>query len=127
MSHTYMTLYSCSHHQQDLDGNCRVEGVRTVLLSNLPHSGHAPQPINTGHTHTLPTGDVVMGGAKAGELAGLVLEGCVVRYFEHRHLRYLYRPSVDKFVLLRGLDAGHTPSDLHQMKSGLLIGGHAMR
>lgn len=50
-----------------------------------------------------------------------------MRYLDHRHLRYLYRPSEGKFVLLRGLDIGHTPSDLHQMKSGLSLEDHTLR
>lgn len=65
--------------------------------------------------------------AKSKELSSVLLEGGVIRYLEHRHLRYLYRPAMGKFVLLRGLDAGHTPSDLHQMKGGLLSDDHTLR
>ena len=88
-------------------------------------AGHTLQSINADHTH-LPA---VCGGTgeKWVELAGLVSGRGEVRYLEHRHLRYLYRPSLDKFVLLRGLDIGHTPSALHEMNNGLLLDHHAIR
>lgn len=92
---------SCS--SQDIDGNHRVEVVRKTVVD------HTLQP-----------------QAKSKELSSVILEGGVIRFFEHRHLRYLYRSAMGKFVLLRGLDAGHTLSDLHQMKSGLLSEDHSL-
>ena len=113
-------------HWQDLDGAHLVEVVRSATVTGQSmNAGHTPQPINAGHTH-LPTecGSTV---DKSAELAGLVLEGGQVRYLEHRHLRYLYRPSVGKFVLLRGLDVGYAPSVLHEMNTGLRCDYHSIR
>ena len=77
-----------------------------VKTTKLPD--HTHRPVRIGHTHP------------EMEWVGLPkLEGGVVRYLEHRHLRYLFRSSVGKFVLLQGLDSGHASSDLHLMKDGL--------
>ena len=92
---------------QDLDGNKCVEVVKTAILP-----GHTHQPIRIGHTCV---------GLKE------VWSGGVVRYLIHRHLRYLYQPSVGKFVLLRGLDDGHTSSALHGMRGGLSLEQHSKR
>ena len=89
-----------------------MEVVKTVTLPD-----HTHQPIRIGHTH--PVADLA-------ELEG-VESGGVVRYLLHRHLRYLFRPSVGKFVLLRGLDGGHASSDLHNMRGGLLLEEHSRR
>ena len=86
--------------------------MAVVKVTKLPD--HTHQPIRIGHTHP------------ATEWAGLA-EGCVVRYLQHRHLRYLFSPAVGKFVLLRGLDSGHASSDLHLMKEGLSSEEHATR
>jgi predicted P-type ATPase len=92
---------------KDLNGNKCVEVVKTVTLP-----GHTHQPIRIGHTFV---------GLKE------VWSGGVVRYMVHRHLRYLYQPSVGKFVLLRGLDGGHTSSALHGMRGGLSLEQHSQR
>ena len=112
---------------KDLDGKYRVEIVRTAAPETPDHT---PQPINappTSPAHHLQASGSADGAAKSVDLSGVFLEGGGVRYFEHRHLRYLYQPAVGKFVLLRGLDAGHTVSDLHQMKGGLLLEEQATR
>ena len=99
---------------QDLDGNYRVETVRTVVANDrdcLSSEGS----------------ETSLAGKECEKVTFLLEEDHTVRYFEHRHLRYLYRPSEGRFVLLRGLDASHTPSALHEMKGGLLLDEHATR
>lgn len=88
---------------QDVDGKYCVEVVKTT--TQIDHT-HQYQQINIDHTPSSNDG---------------------IRYIYHRHYRYLYQTTVGKFVLLQGLDIDHTLSDLHQMKSGLLLEQHALR
>lgn len=86
-----------------------------MRTTSLPNSTH--QPIRIGHTYP----EMEWAGSDGAEPGG------VVRYLVHRHLRYLFKPSVGKFVLLWGLDGDHTSSDLHEMRGGLSLEQHSQR
>ena len=47
-----------------------------------------------------------------------------VKYFIHRHLRYLYNSDRGRYVVLRGLELGHSCTAIHGKRHGLNTNDH---
>ena len=90
---------------KDLDGKPRVEVVRKL---------------------TLPANSVLSDEEGSYSLEDHLLseKQVTVKYFIHRHLRYLYNPERGRYVVLRGLELEHSCTDIHSKRHGLTTNEH---
>ncbi|XP_064384739.1 polyamine-transporting ATPase 13A3-like isoform X2 [Halichondria panicea] len=97
---------------KDTDEKKRVERVHTVQLPPDFHDNPELNPLAVN---------------EADQTVLLVTEKKSIRYFTHRHLRYLYDAEADRFILLRGFDRGFSCSEIHDMHTGLSTRTHQER
>jgi len=117
-----LTCWKCPLKQatyvivKDADGKSRVETVRKFEVEERKtRSGSIS---NSEEDIDLWT---------ANEKVILLSRSTTVKYFEHRHLRYIYNTEAGQYLLLRAFDHGYSCAAIHDMNGGLATEEHEDR